>query len=197
MMRLAVLALAFSLLLPVDATAAMTGPVFQGDPQAIAELQAAYQKFLAARTWRARVKGGSGDAQTMEHVAPDRMHMFLTQGSEKSEMFIIGRDAWLVSAGRCLKLPTTMPFVNPRELMQHESDTKIIVTKGGVETIEGTSTRTYLMTIETRGKQTRQKLYVAVGSNLPRRIEVLSDQAPAMIDYFDYDAPITINPPPC
>ncbi len=197
MMRLSVLALAFSLLLPIGTAATTTGPAFQGDPQAIAEVQAAYQKFLAARTWRARVKAPGGEAQTMEHVAPDRMHLLFTQGNEKSEMFVIGRDSWLLSGGRCLKLPTISPFMNPRELMQPDPDTKTSVAKGGAETIEGTSTRTYLITSEARGKQTRQKLYVAVGSNLPRRIEVLSDQAPTIVDYFDYDAPITINPPPC
>ncbi len=196
-MRLPVLALAFSLLLPIGAKAATTGPAFQGDPQAIAEVQAAYQKFLAAGTWRARIKTPGAEAQRMEHVAPDRMHFLLTQGNETSEMFIIGGDAWLLSGGTCLKLPTSSPFMNPREVMQHDPDTKISVTKGGAETIEGTSTRTYAITVEARGTQTRQKLYVAVGTNLPRRVEIFSDQAPTIVDYFDYNAPITINKPSC
>ncbi len=74
MMRFPVLALAFSLLLPIGAEAATTGPAFQGDPQAIAEVRTTYQKFLAARTWRARIKTPGAEAQRMEPVAPDRMH---------------------------------------------------------------------------------------------------------------------------
>lgn len=71
------------------------------------------------------------------------------------------------------------------------------MTKGGPETIEGISTQTYTMIVETQGKQVRQKLYVATGSNLLRRIEIPSDQGTTSIDYFDYDTQITINNPPC
>ncbi len=68
-------------------------------------------------------------------------------------MFIIGGDAWLLSGGTCLKLPTSSPFMSPREVMQHDPDTKISVTKGGAETIEGTSTRTYAITVEPGGRR--------------------------------------------
>ncbi len=133
----------------------------------------------------------------MEHVAPDRFHMVLKQGTQTSEMFMIGREMWIRSNGGCQKLPVSIPILNPREAMEHSSDTKVTVTKGGPETIEGASTRTYTMTVETQGRQVRQKLYVATGSNLPRRIEIPSDQGTTSIDYFDYDAQITINNPPC
>jgi hypothetical protein len=53
------------------------------------------------------------------------------------------------------------------------------------------------MTVETSGQQSKQKLYVASGTGLPRRIEIGSDRGPTVIDYFDYDAPIAINNPPC
>ena len=42
-------------LLPATATAGPATGGFQGDPQAIAEVQAAYQKFGAARTYRSRM----------------------------------------------------------------------------------------------------------------------------------------------
>jgi hypothetical protein len=49
------------------ATAQPAGTVFQGDPQAVAEVKAAIQKFLAAPTWRVRPMLSSGQVQTMEH----------------------------------------------------------------------------------------------------------------------------------
>jgi len=196
-MRLAVFALAVCLVLPLRGEAASAGPTFQGDPQAIAEVQAAYQKFIAARSWRARVKTPGTDAQTMEHAAPDRFHIVVKQANETADLVIIGRDFWIRRGSDCMKSPTAIPFMNPREVIQQNSDVKISVSKGGAETIEGTPTRTYTMTIEVQGKKTPQKLYVSVATNLPRRVEISTDQGPITVDYFDYDVPIIITPPSC
>ena len=197
MVRVRVAALVLSLLLPVIVTAAPAGPRFQGDPQAIAEVQAAFQKFGAAKSWRARMSSPQGGTQTMEHVTPDRYRMVLTQGNQTTEMFIIGNEMWLRQGGTCQKMPAAVPVQNPRQYVEHETDTTITVTKGGPETVEGTPTQTYMMTVETRGQQSRQKLFVATGTGLPRRIEVQSQQGTTTIDYLDYDAPITISNPPC
>ncbi len=191
MVRLVLLGLVISLILPVRSAAGPAGAPFQGDPQAVAEVQAAFQKFVAG------IKSPAGEEHTFEHVAPDRFHMVLKQGTQTSEMFMIGGEMWIRSSGGCQKLPVSIPILNPREAMEHSSDAKVTVTKGGSETIEGISTQTYTMIVETQGKQVRQKLYVATGSNLLRRIEIPSDQGTTSIDYFDYDAQITINNPPC
>ncbi len=197
MIRLVVLGLVVNLILPVGTAARPAGAPLQGDPQAVAEVQAAFQKFLAARSWRARIKSPAGEEQTFAHVAPDRFHMVLKQGTQTSEMFMIGGEMWIRSSGGCQKLPVSIPILNPREAMEHSSDAKVTVAKNGPETIEGISTQTYTMIVETQGKQVRQKLYVATGSNLLRRIEIPSDRGTTSIDYFDYDAQITINNPPC
>lgn len=189
------------LVLSVTASAGPVGPVLQGDPQAAAEVQAAFQKFASAHTWRARISSSGGgtqaDAQMMDHVAPDKFRMTLSQGGQTSEMFLLGHDTWVRAEGVCQKLPAAIPMVNPREAMEHGTDTRITVTRGGPETVEGTSTKTYMMTVETQGRQLRQKLYVATGTGLPRRIEFASDGGTTVIDYFDFDAPITIKNPPC
>lgn len=90
MVRLVLFGLVISLILPVGSAAGPAGAPLQGDPQAVAEIQAAFQKFLAARSWRARIKSPAGEEQTFEHVAPDRFHMVLKQGTQTSEMFAIG-----------------------------------------------------------------------------------------------------------
>jgi len=100
-------------------------------------------------------------------------------------------------SGTCQKLPSSVPMMNPRQAMEHGTDARITVNKGVLEIVEGTSTQTYMMTVETRGLQTMEKLYVATDTGLPRRVELASNQGTTTIDYFDYNAPIMINDPPC
>ncbi len=189
-------------LLPAIAAAGPASGGFQGDPQAIAEVQAAYQKFGAARTYRFRMTGtaqGQTFTQTMEIVVPDRVRMIGMQGNVTFETIVIGQEQWARGPGvpgGCAKIPGGgIRRPNPREGLDHPTDAKITVARGGAETVEGTATQMYNLTIETQGRQNRQKLYVATGTGYPRRIEMSSDQGTVTIDYFDFDAPITINPP--
>lgn len=187
-------------LLPATATAGPATGGFQGDPQAIAEVQAAYQKFGAARTYRMRMTStaqGQTFTQTMEVVPPDRVRMIATEANN-TEIIVIGQEIWVRGPGvpgGCAKLPGGGRRPNPREGVDHPTDAKITVAKGGPETVEGTATQTYNLTIETQGRQSREKLYVATGAKYPRRVERSSDQGTVTIDYSDFDAPITINPP--
>lgn len=177
-------------------TTAAAGPAaaaYQGDAQVIAEVQAAYQKFRAARSFRSRISVG-GFTQTTEYVAPDRYRIASGEGQQAVGTVIIGQDMWQSAGGACLKRPNA-GFRNPREAVEHPTDAKITVARGGPEVVEGTATQTYNLTIESQGRQARQKLYVATGTGYIRRIEVSSDQGAATIDYLDYDTPITINPP--
>jgi outer membrane lipoprotein-sorting protein len=190
------LVLIFLLILPGAAIAA-PGPTFKGDPQAVAEVQAAFQKFATARSWRARMTS-SGVTTTTEFVAPDRFRMVTTQDNQTTEIFLIGREMWTKSGGTCQKLPAAVPVANPKELAEQTgADTTITVTKAGPESVEGTPTQTYQLVVETRGNTARQKLYVATATGLPRRIEIQSPQGTVAVDYFDYNAAITINNPPC
>ena len=188
-------------LLPAIAAAGPASGGFQGDPQAIAEVQSAYSKFGAARTYRQRmtVAGQGGTfTQTMEIVVPDRVRMIGTQGNVTFETIVIAQEQWARGPGvpgGCAKIPGVGRRPNPREGLDHPTDARITVARGGPQTVEGTATQLYNLTLETQGRQTQQKLYVATGTGYPRRIETASDQGAATIDYFDFDAPITINPP--
>ena len=195
MVRSSVLVLMLSLGVTAGAAAGPAGPSFQGDPQAIAEVQAAFQRFAAAPTYRARMTT-AGVTQTMEHVAPDRFHV-LIPGDQPAEMFIIGRDSWMRTGGTCQKLSTAVPSANPREVMEYSADTKITVTRGGPQTVDGTPVQTYIMAVEFQGNQIQERLFVATGTGLPRRVEIRSGQATTVVDYVDYGTPITINNPPC
>ena len=175
--------------------AAQAGPTFRGDPQAVAEVMSALQKFGAARSWRSRMTSPDGTSTATEFVAPDRFRMVLSQGNQTTEIFIIGRETWTREGGTCTKLPATIPVTNPKDLAEQTGAETITVTRGNPERVDGTPTQTYTMAVESRGTTTRQKLYVATATGLLRRIEAQASQGTLLIDYFDYGAPITINPP--
>lgn len=175
--------------------AAQAGPTFGGDPQAVAEVTAAFQKFSAARSWRARMTSPDGTSTATEFVAPDRFRMVLTQGNTTTEIFIIGRETWVREGGNCSKLAATIPVTNPKDLAEQTGADTITVTRGNPEIVDATPTQTYTMAVESRGTTTRQKLYVATATGLPSRIEVQASQGTMRVDYFDFGAPITINPP--
>lgn len=199
--RLAVILLSALLVLvlsTVDIRAAT--PTVKGDAQAAREMQAAFQKFMAAKTFRSRISGsGSGGAiTTTDYVAPDRFHLTIAQGTNRTEMYLIGRQIWIRSADGCSKLPAAVPFMNPKEIMEHgAADTIITVSRTGPATIEGTATQSYALVVESKGTTAREKLYVANDTGFPRRIEVESPRGSVVIDYSDFNAPITINDPPC
>ncbi len=192
-----------SLLTLLPATTAAGPAGWTGDQQAAAEVQAAYTKFGAARAYRQRMTiAGQGGTftQTMEIVVPDRVRMSGMPGSPPNfEIIVIGGETWARGpgvAGGCAKLPAAgVRRPNPREGVDHPADAKITVARGGPQTVEGTATQLYNLTIEAQNRQTQQKVYVATGTGQLRRIETTSDQGAVTIDYFDFDAPITINAP--
>ncbi len=193
-------ALSFVLVAAAAGLPAGAGPAVQGDPQAVAEVTAAFQRFGSVRTWRARISTGrAGVVQIMEFVAPDRFRTQISEGGTTIETFAIGREFWMRAGGTCQKLPAPMPgMANPRDFEPGSGQSTMIVARGGAETIEGVATQTYTMTIEMRGSRVNQKLFVATGTGLPRRIEIPSTEGPPLIiDYYDFDAPITISNPPC
>jgi len=193
--RSVALVLVAALLAPSPLIAAPAGPTYKGDPQAIEELKAVFARFNAARTWRSRMTS-KDFAQTTDYVAPDRLRMVMNANNQVSEIFVIGRDIWTKSGSTCNKAPFRIPFPNPKEIAEHgNADATIAVTKGGRETVEGTATQTYNLAVETRGTTTQEKLHVAVGTGMPRRIELKSSQGEVVIDYFDFNASITIEPP--
>jgi hypothetical protein len=177
-------------------TSGFAAPVFQGDPQAAGEVQAAFAKLLAAPSWRAKVTTSNGHTQTLEHVAPNRFHSLPPPGvAGAPEMYMIGGDFWLINQGKCQKLPNSVPFMNPRQAVEKSQDAKITVAREGPETVDGTPTMTYSLTVDSRGTTTREKVYVALGTGLLRRLVVLSAQGSTTIDYVDVGAPIAIKPP--
>jgi outer membrane lipoprotein-sorting protein len=166
-------------------------PTIQGDPAAVAEYVAAFQKFSASSTYRSKMSSAQG-ALNMEVVRPDRMR-FAIQGGQ----FVrIANATWTIVSGQCTRVPSSsfrMP--NPEDYAQQDSDSTIQVTKTGAEAVEGDPTLTYNVVVTSKGKTGRQKVYVATQTGYPRRIEASSPEGNATIDYWDFNANITIEPP--
>lgn len=200
MVRVGVLTVLLSLGLPSGVSAGSAGPIFLGDPQAVAEVQVAMQKFTAVSAWKARMSLG-GATQTLEHAGPDRFHLSVP-GDQAYDMYVIGHDAWMRTRAGCQRLPAPVPFANPGEMMASRPDMKITVTKGAPEPVEGIPAQTYTLSVDAQGMLIQEKLFVTIGTGLPRRFEVRGgqgtvDQGTTVIDYFDYGVPIAINNPPC
>ncbi len=191
MSRICAVLLAVALVVPSVAVAGPAGPTIQGDPQAVAEYRAAYEKFGSARSYRSKMAAGAQGAMTIEYVAPDRWRFIFTGG----EFILIGETSWSRDPGRCVKLPQKVRMPDPREGVQQESDAIVQVAKGGAEAVEGTPTQTYNVVITVKGKTIRQKMYVATQTGYPRRVENSGQEGTVVIDYWDFNAAIAIEPP--
>jgi hypothetical protein len=189
-----ILPAAFIVILAGAGTSA--APTIKGDQQAGREVASAFEKFLAAKTWRTRMSAGGGTIVT-EHVAPDRFHVTIAQGNTSTEIYLIGRQTWMRTTSGCTRTPGGVAMRNPREMMEHGADTVITASRLGPATIDGTATQGYALIVEAQGTTTREKLYVANATGYPRRLEIEAAQGATVIDYFDFNAPITINDPPC
>lgn len=190
MLRICAVLLAVALVVPIVAMAGPAGSAVQGDPQAVAEYRSAQEKFGSARTFRSKLTAAQG-AMTIEYVVPDRRRIIFTGG----EFIIIGETMWSKDASRCARLPQKMPIPDPREAVQQDADATFQVTKGAAEAVEGTPTQTYNAVITAKGKTLRQKMYVAVQTGYPRRVENASSEGTVVIDYWDFNAAIAIEPP--
>lgn len=181
--------------------AAPAGGAVRGDPAALAEWQAAQQKFNAARSWRSkRAIPGQPFPMTTEYVAPDRMRFIYAtdpQGRPLSGNVRIGNDWWLFGSGGCMKTSGRPPQVqrDDREAAQPPEGSSAEITKGGLETIDGTVTQLYTLAFSGSGLSGTMKQYVARDTGYIRRSELASGQFAFTTDYADYDTAITIAPP--
>ena len=166
-------------------------PAIQGDPAAVAEYVAAFQKFGASTTYRSKLSSAQG-ALNMEVVRPDRMRFAMPGG----QFIRIANTMWTIVSGTCNRVPSSsFRLPNPEEYAQQDSDSTIQVTKTGAEAVEGDPTQTYNVVVTAKGKTGRQKVYVATQTGYPRRIDASSAEGNATIDYWDFNTAITIEPP--
>lgn len=190
------LAMIIVLLAALGATAA---PVVKGDPKAYAEINAAFDKWLHLKSWRMKGTLPEGGSQTGEFVSPDRMHIVMNMGGVVSESIVAGKDGRVRQAGgpwQCL--PEQVPIaLNPKDMTEITGE--VTATRGPVLAVDGVQTQSYTYSTNENGKKSNIKLFVALTNGLPKRIQMLNEKGAVeqTLDYFDYNAPITITLPPC
>lgn len=178
-----------------SASAAPTGPVFAGNPAAVAEMQAVFDNFSRVNSYRGRMSGPS--AGIFEWVRPNRMRMIMTTGGQTIEMVVIEGKAWMKMKGQCRAMPGGQAMQLPTEVAWGTHVESVKVTKGGTQTINGTRIQVYnLETKKKDGGTGKSTTYVDLRTRLPRRFEATEESGGKMtIDYLEYNIPITITPP--
>jgi hypothetical protein len=186
------------------ATAAV-GQTVRGDLRAWQEISAAWERLGRVKTYRMRItSAGQPAPSVVERVNPDRSRMVMKQGAITIESITVGKETRFRMAGPGMPgtwqcqgdLPKGTGPASPPQPGKAEGE--VTVRRLGPRTVAGVSTQAYEYTTSGKGGAT-QRLYVG-RDGLPRRLELLGGkggQPVTTIDYYDFNAPITIPLPAC
>ena len=180
------------------------------------DLAKAFRGWGSVKSFRARITttglpGGQSQETTIEVQMPDRFH----STTPRAEMIKVGGDIYF-------KLPTgwqkiaqnvDIDFADPKKFeadIGASTESRLI----GPDVFEGTPCLVYEYTTRFTGQggpaagavdkaagkvsdTYTAKVWIAVADNLPRKVESgdPSSTARSTIVYYDFNAPITINPP--
>jgi len=174
--------------------------IVRGDPAAWTDAQAALVKLQRQTTYRVRT-AVLGRPTIVDVINPDRFRIRIV-GTSTIETVIVGKEARSrVSGGewRCLTLPNVLPETNPEKWVG-----EVTASKGGVAFVEGVRVQSYSYTLRVgTGPSGHYRLYVDVATGLPKRLLILEvredepETVKSQFDYYDFNAPITIELPSC
>jgi hypothetical protein len=174
-----------------------------GDSQGWAEVMAAYERLAKLRIDRMKMTGqGQTTPALFGVVNPDRTRQVFQTGNATLEMIIVGQEiryrltgpgmsgTWLCQGAP----PAGRPPPQPGKF-----EGEVTISRLGESTVEGARAQGYAYTMRTQGQTSKQRLFVLADGGLPRRVEVLDagDQVVGTLDYYDFNAPITIELPKC
>jgi hypothetical protein len=173
----------------------------KGDQAAWQEVQAAYGKLKALAGYR--MKMDTPGASMMMEVASGgtAMHMIMRSAQGSVESYFVNGQIRVKN-----DMPDAQPGWHcsgaPSAAMAGPPDpTKIQgtvdISRGQDTTIDGEPMHVFTYTFETRGRASRQTLYVGAANGLPRRIAVATPRGDQTMDYYDYGAAIQFNLPAC
>jgi len=198
------IALVFVLFLVAAAGAQVT---VKGDAAAWREVTAAYENLGKLKSFRMKMEpvGQTDGAFVIEKVPPDRSRVLIqSQQGVGIEMISVGNEV----RSRVNTGPNqATPWQCRAAPVQARAEPDPLKAKGEVTlsrlpdaTIDGARARGYRSTMTFEGKPSHSRIFVLVDRNLPRRTEVLDDAGSKVemtIDYYDFNAPITIDLPKC
>jgi len=129
---------------------ALAGGPRVGDPKALQEILAAFNRMNAAKTYR--MKGAiGGAAMVVEAVMPNRYHAKVEWPDGKVfETVRVGSEVRFQNDGQRWTCAPAFPLNFPNTDLASLSD-KIIAAKGPVATIDGVATQSYTYTFTDQG----------------------------------------------
>lgn len=178
-------------------------PAVQGDPAARAEVDAAFQRFKALTSYRMKATSSRDGSVTLyEFVQPDKSHVtvrsagapyvyeVVTAGKQSAARFVVPDQppAWECHS---LSAPQSS-FVSDLDRVHKDLETIAVVRKPDT-VVEGTPVHAYA---DAAGAGT---FYIGIRTGLPRRSTGIDKGKGETItlDFYDYNAKITIVLPPC
>lgn len=186
------------------ATVSAQGLKVKGDAKAWSEIEAALIKLNKLKAFRQKMSAPEGSI-TMAIVAPNKVHTtFSAQGAESMETIMVGSEVRMRQGGgrwNCMPPGMKPPQVGPAAQQTDPSKMsgEVTASRGPAVAIDGEQTQSYSYTITSGGSATNFRIYIGVANGLPKRMQVLDARGAVTItiDYFDYDAPITVVLPAC
>lgn len=168
------------------------------------------EAFAAVKSYRAKITATGGQTnQTynmdVEVVKPDRWHSKMVVGGQTIESYVIGPDVYTYFNGKWTKTtirrtPTAQgglgtftssdPSTTINQLNQSINQGEKL-TKGTLATVNGTPCQEWVITSTTAGGS--GTMCVGLASNLP--LQFKSADGKVVMTFYDFNAPITINPP--
>ena len=178
-----------------------TSPVTaSSDPKA--DIVAASKKFIDLPSFTAKMNGtGTADFQTtVEYIAPDRYH--ITQGGNKMETIIVGKDTYMNTGGTWRKFPVDVGSMIPnlREFYTEEglkmlSNDKYV----SEETLDGKAALVYTFTNTSTKIKTpfTSKMWISKDTGLPMKavIDYTGMDLKQMVIVYDTETPVRIEAP--
>lgn len=145
-----------------------------------------------------RIKSDTtGNGQFLgEFVLPDRSHFTITANSQTIEVIRIGPDTYTKINGQWTKQPGVASAIttDPVKLVSDFSASQQAgkkVTKGHTKTVNGVQCQDWIITSASGANES--SICIGLQDQLP--YQASSANGKAVVDFYDYNAPITINPP--
>jgi hypothetical protein len=189
------------------ATAAGAQVTIKGDAAAWREVMAAHQNLAKLKTYRMKmITTGQTEAFVIEKVNPNRSRMKMQTQGVSMETIVVGKETRTrmtgapgMPAGWQCQSPQAQAGTPGQAPDPVSAKGEVTIKRLPDTTIAGAKVLAYQYTMRSQGPAVSSRIFVLADRRLPRRTEVLdgAGKVQSTIDYYDYNAPITIDLPKC
>jgi hypothetical protein len=180
---------------------AAQGLVVKGDRAAWLEIQTAWNRLGALKSYRVRGTMPGGMRMLQEVVRPDRDRTLMEAPGMKQESITVGQGhRWRINDGpwQCATGGSPVPDAGRAPGAAPPGQAEVTAERGPKVKIGNDETQSYRYWFGSR-KSGIFRLFVLMKGGLPRRLQMLDAQGNVTmtLDYYDFNAAITITLPKC